>query len=295
MQSLVLRLERAIRRSHPILAHVVLCGTFVFLLSLAPAGPALALPTISCPADIMVGNAAGMCGAFVHFTVTSSAPVVCTAPLGPGGSAVAVSSGSFFPVGSTLVTCTAADGTGTAMCQFRVIVSHAAPRITSISASPNVLWPPDHKFVPVTVSYSVSDSVPIMTCALTISSNEAVNATGSGHTAPDWEILDVGASTAHILLRAERAGPGDGRIYTITLTCMDACGFTSSPARTTVTVPHDQGKGNSSSAASTTVTGPPSQSNGKTSSPASSPATAPKDQGNGNGQGKGDHPDKGKK
>jgi len=42
-----------------------------------------------------------------------------------------------------------------------------------------------------------------------VSSNEASN-----HKEPDWVVVDV----HHVLLRAERAGDGVGRLYTITLT-----------------------------------------------------------------------------
>jgi hypothetical protein len=42
----------------------------------------------------------------------------------------------------------------------------------------------------------------------------------------------------HIRLRAERSGNGTGRIYTLTITAMDAAGNTTT-ATTTVSVPHD--------------------------------------------------------
>ena len=45
----------------------------------------------------------------------------------------------------------------------------------------------------------------------------------------------------NLSLRAERAGTAGDRIYTITCTAKDASGNTS-VAKTTVTVPHDQGK-----------------------------------------------------
>jgi len=68
-----------------------------------------------------------------------------------------------------------------------------------------------------------------------VNSNEPVNGLGDGDTAPDWII--TGDLTVN--LRAERSGIGNGRIYTITVTCKDACG-NSSVGSTTVTVPHDQ-------------------------------------------------------
>jgi hypothetical protein len=45
-----------------------------------------------------------------------------------------------------------------------------------------------------------------------------------------------------LLDRAERSGPGNGRVDAIATTCTDVAG-TGSTALTTVTVPHDQGGG----------------------------------------------------
>jgi hypothetical protein len=113
-----------------------------------------------------------------------------------------------------------------------------APAITSLSASPSTLWPPNHKFVPVTVAVTASDNctqAPV--CAISaVASNEPVNGIGDGNTAPDWVV--TGSNT--LLVRAERAGPGSGRIYTVAVTCRDAAG-NATTGTTTVFVPHDQG------------------------------------------------------
>jgi hypothetical protein len=115
-----------------------------------------------------------------------------------------------------------------------------APVISSVSASPNSLWAPNHKMVPVTITTIASDNcggVPV--CAISsASSNEPDNALGDGNTTGD--VVVTGAST--LLLRAERAGVGSGRVYTIGMTCTDAAGNASLVSYTTVTVPHDQGK-----------------------------------------------------
>ena len=74
-----------------------------------------------------------------------------------------------------------------------------------------------------------------MTVALSVSSNEPVNGTGDGNTAPDWQIVNE-----HLVrLRAERAGNGTGRVYTITITATDSAGESSS-ADVAVSVPHDR-------------------------------------------------------
>ncbi|MCM3677334.1 FG-GAP-like repeat-containing protein [Peribacillus simplex] len=76
-------------------------------------------PTIICPADITVFNDPGSSGEIVNYpppTVSDNCPGV-TFSCSP-------SSGSFFPVGTTRVTCTAIDAAGnTSTCSFRVTVT----------------------------------------------------------------------------------------------------------------------------------------------------------------------------
>jgi len=118
-------------------------------------------------------------------------------------------------------------------------VSNPPPTITNATADPSVLWPPNHRMVNVTVSYDVTDNCPLLpgSCTLSVTSNEPVFGHGSGHTSPDWIVVD----DHHVLLRAERQGNGNGRIYTITITCTDS-GGNSSTDEVEVTVPHNQGR-----------------------------------------------------
>jgi hypothetical protein len=108
------------------------------------------------------------------------------------------------------------------------------PVVSGTTATPPVLWPPNHTMVDVAVGYATGDNCGAVTTALAVSSDEPVNGTGDGDTAPDWEIVDA----HHVRLRAERAGGGEGRTYTITVTGTDAHGHSSSQT-VTVTVPHD--------------------------------------------------------
>ena len=125
-------------------------------------------------------------------------------------------------------------------------VETKAPLIKSISATPSTLWPPNHKLVPVTVSVTaVSQDCPPepVACKITkVASNEGPDPLGDGNDAPDWKI--TGALTVD--LAAERSGLGDGRIYTITVTCAEREDTTppttlTTTATTKVMVPHDQG------------------------------------------------------
>ena len=111
------------------------------------------------------------------------------------------------------------------------------PMIVSATASPNVLFPPNHKLVPVTITVNATGS--FVSCViLGVRSNQPINGTGDGNTSPDWII--TGDLT--LLLRAERAGNiKTDRVYTITVLCADSFGNTARKD-VTVTVPHDQGK-----------------------------------------------------
>ena len=105
---------------------------------------------------------------------------------------------------------------------------------TSLTASSSVLWPPNHKMVPVTLSDNASSTCGVVSCKIiSVSSNEPVDPDG------DWVI--TGDLTLE--LRADRLGTRrgntNGRVYTITVQCTD--GLTTLTKTATVLVPHDQG------------------------------------------------------
>jgi len=111
------------------------------------------------------------------------------------------------------------------------------PTITGVSVIPEMLWPPNHKIVNATVDYNVTAGCGgTTTSSLSVASNEPVNGIGDGNTSPDWVVL----GPYDLELRAERAGTGTGRIYTITIFSKDTFGNTASQT-VTVRVPHDKG------------------------------------------------------
>lgn len=190
-------------------------------------------PTLTLPGPI-TAEATGPNGADVVFTasandlVDGSRPVTCDHL-----------SGSTFPLGSTTVQCTATDThNNTAHGSFTVLVRDTTPpHIVSITASPNSLWPPNHKMVAVTISVIASDLVdphPI-SHIVSIASNQPINGNGDGNTSIDWEI--TGPLTANV--RSERAG-GSDRVYTLTIQTTDASG-NSAFGTTTVTVGQSRG------------------------------------------------------
>ncbi len=191
-------------------------------------------PVLSLPSSGVV-EATGPSGASVNFTGSAS-------DLVSGAVAVSFSpgSGSTFPLGTTTVTAAATDAAGnTATGSFTVTVRDTtAPVITSLTTSTAVLWPANHKMVSVSVAASATDAVsPVTGRILSVTSNEPDNGLGDGDTAGD--IVITGAGT--VSLRAERAGQGNGRVYTIVFEASDNSGNKSNKT-VTVLVPKSQGK-----------------------------------------------------
>jgi hypothetical protein len=187
--------------------------------------------TSQCPGDIAKNTDPGQCSAVTTFnppTASDNCPGVTVTCVPPPGFA--------FPKGLTTVTCTARDVAGNNVsCGFKVTVTdNESPVITGASTSPSVLWPPNHQMVDVMVNYVSTDNCPV-NFSLSAVSNEPDNGLGDGDAPVDIEIVDA----HHVRLRSERSGLGDGRVYTITITCTDDSGNrTTKTVR--VTVPHSQ-------------------------------------------------------
>jgi len=130
------------------------------------------------------------------------------------------------------------DDGGVATGSTVVTVVFPPPSCASATASPNLLWPPNHKFVAITISGVVNPAPGALTITVTsIFQDEPVQSPGSGNTTPD--ATGVGTSTPSV--RSERDGNGDGRVYHINFTATGASG--SCTGSVTVGVPHDQGNG----------------------------------------------------
>jgi hypothetical protein len=120
---------------------------------------------------------------------------------------------------------------------FRLAGSCTPPVIASVTATPSVIWPPNHKMVPVTVLAEASAACGPPVCKIvSITSDEPANGAGDGNTSPDAPFVGLTAE-----IRAERVGGSMGRTYTITVECTDTAG-NSARKDTTVFVPHDRRK-----------------------------------------------------
>jgi hypothetical protein len=222
--------------------------------------PVDTLPTVVCPASTNA-ECAGPNGTLVTLTagvsdedgdaltvVWSANGVAVQTNTVAAGSSTNVSSVSLaglFQLGTNTVVISVSDGIGAPVgCTVIVtIVDTTPPVITSASVTPTVLWPPNHKMIPIQVSATATDICGSVEVKIkSIGSNQSPNAKGSGKKSDDWRVTgDLSA-----LLRSERTGKDKGgRIYTITVEAIDQSGNTADTTLV-VTVPHDQGHGGSS-------------------------------------------------
>ena len=123
------------------------------------------------------------------------------------------------------------------------ILNDDSPRILDCStatASPNALWPPNHKSVSIDIaSVFALDGSDASIVVTGIEQDEPVNGLGDGDTSPDG----FGVGTDSPQVRRERSGLGDGRLYFISFDASDATNSATCSGQVAVGVPHDQGQG----------------------------------------------------
>ena len=116
----------------------------------------------------------------------------------------------------------------------------ATPPVITLSATPKILWPPNGRLVPVTLSGTITDTG----SAVNASTAEYAAQDEYGEVQPFGKIaLDsAGNYSFTILLRALRRGNDlNGRQYTIRVSAKDNAG-NRGVRWTRVTVPHDQSR-----------------------------------------------------
>jgi Right handed beta helix region len=118
--------------------------------------------------------------------------------------------------------------------EIRLSADTIPPTITC-SASPNVLWPPNHDLIAVTVSISATDdSGSAIVTLLSVTSNQADSGLDPQDVPNDIQGWVTGTDDRSGFLRAERFE--QTRIYTLTYQAADPSGNTAT-CQTTVTVP----------------------------------------------------------
>ena len=192
-----------------------------------PVFSALASPTIEGgTATVAISGVLSVAGLAPSGTVAVSlAGVTVNAPIGADGGFTATlpastlsAANSPYAIGFSYAgdaNFTAATGSSSL-----TVIDTTGPTIGGVTTTPDELGAPNHKMVDVRVEYSVSDFSAAASCTLTVGSNEPVNGIGDGNTSVDWRVVDA----HHVQLRAERAGGGSGRVYTVTVRCTDAFG-----------------------------------------------------------------------
>jgi hypothetical protein len=107
------------------------------------------------------------------------------------------------------------DSSSSAYVTVTVINSHTPPDASHARADVSVLWPPDHKMALVhIIGLDNPNSDPITIDSVT--QDEPTNGLGDGDTPID-AIINGDA----VLLRAERSGNGNGRVYKVCFTVHD--------------------------------------------------------------------------
>jgi len=115
------------------------------------------------------------------------------------------------------------------------------PDCTIATASAGELWPPNHKYHAISIENLADPDANEITVVIdSIFQDEPVNGLGDGDTAPDAVIV-YDSMTDSALVRSERSGIDDGRVYHIGFTASD--GFESCSGEVLVTVPHDRKHG----------------------------------------------------
>lgn len=115
--------------------------------------------------------------------------------------------------------------------------SNDPPNCGGAFASSDVLWPPNHKMKPIDIQ-NVSDpnGDPITIVVTGVTQDEPVNGLGDGDSSPD---AVLGSPPYPLLIRSERSGIGNGRVYEISFTADDGFGGSCQGAAK-VSVPHSR-------------------------------------------------------
>lgn len=119
-----------------------------------------------------------------------------------------------------------------------VVEDREPPHLTAALRRPLILGH-DHDLVDIGLRLAASDNSGAVTIDYAVTQDEPVLGTGHGDRAPDAVVPPI-ALANHVLLRAERADHGDGRVYLVRITASDAAGNRSSVSHAVV-VPHDLG------------------------------------------------------
>ncbi|HEX8824594.1 MAG TPA: HYR domain-containing protein, partial [Archangium sp.] len=204
-------------------------------------------PVLSCPTApvVVTVDSCSATGSPASFEAAA------TDNCGPVPVSCSHASGSEFPAGDTLVTCSATDAFGNAAsCEFVVSVKSSVDTSVPPTAGAEKgleLWSPNHKYVTVSLADcaepatdACGNPLPLdhygRILAVTSDEVEDANGNGDGRTCDD---MAVTVGTTSVQLRSEREGTSDGRVYTLHYAVTNDEGV-STQSSCRVYVPHDQ-------------------------------------------------------
>ena len=123
----------------------------------------------------------------------------------------------------------------------RVVVNRP-PDCSAVTADPSSLWPANHSLRQVELKGATDPDDDAVTLTVKrVTQDEPLEGLGDGDAQPDAR---AGPASNAILLRAERSGRGDGRVYVIEYEASDGRGASCSGSAR-VSVPKNQGAGSS--------------------------------------------------
>lgn len=141
--------------------------------------------------------------------------------------------------GSTNLVATDTNGVHDVFVAANSLANRPPSCAAAVLAPVNTLWPPNHALVRLSVAgISDPDGDPISVNITRITQDEPLLGQGSGDQCPDG----MGIGTSSPIVRAERIGTGDGRVYHVAFEASDGRGG-SCIGMATACVPHDMGKG----------------------------------------------------
>ena len=196
-------------------------------------------PTLSFEAPIPAANPAGWNNTDVVIAFSTDDNLSGIADVMPQSPLMLSAEGSGVVA---LVSVSDAAGNTAVFTSPAVNIDKTAPSL-SCSAAPSVLWPANHKLVPVTVDVTFTDTLsgPATFELSAAASSEPDTGLSGGDKPEDIQGFAIGAGSTSGALRAERAGNGPGRTYSLGYTGWDSAD-NSATCGTDVSVPHDQGK-----------------------------------------------------
>lgn len=127
------------------------------------------------------------------------------------------------------------------LAQSLTIPIDMSPPLLTIVPDRSEIWPPNNKWVPVTMDIQATDAVSEIASLILVSidSNESGGPHGESRQEELVKDAEFGTGDTSFFLKASRLGSGEGRIYTIKYEAVDHAGNKVTETAN-VTVPHDQ-------------------------------------------------------